>query len=281
MKKGIITKTLGGFFFVADKEHRVHKTNIRGRIQKTVYPGDRVCFSPTEEIIEEVMDRKTFLSRPSIANVEQVLVIQSLRQPHYDRTLLDRFLLLIEAVGLQAIVVINKIDLVRRDEWQDSFIDYQRAGYPLFFISAQTGENIQALKEQLVDKITVTAGPSGTGKTSLINTLISGLKLPVKPVSKKSQRGVHTTRHVELLPLETGGWIADTPGFTSLKLEGIEERELPYLFPEFLDYENDCQFRSCCHIHEPGCAVKEAVECGDISRQRYQSYQNFYDEVVK
>ena len=277
--RAIITKTLGGFFFVADKEQNIYKTHIRGRIQKTVYPGDRVLCNKGKKLIEEILPRKSLLKRPKIANVDQVLVIQSYQEPKFDFKLLDRFLILVEAANLKPIIVINKIDLREDDDYRERFKCYSNAGYRICFVSVENKYGIKELSKYLTDKISVMAGPSGTGKSSIINCIIPGINLPTGKVSKKLKRGVHTTRHVELLPLSAGGWIADTPGFTSLDINHIEQKNLTFYFPEFLRYMSGCKFNTCSHLHEPGCAVQKAVKEGEISSSRYQSYKMFYKEL--
>jgi len=279
--KAIITKTLGGFFFVADKKQKIYKTHIRGRIQKTVYPGDRVEFSPEKMLIEKVLPRKKLLKRPKVANVNQILIVQAYKEPEFDIRLLDRFLILAEAANLKPVIIINKIDLAGQENLEKDFSYYNNIGYDLCFVSVEDNWGIKDLENCLHNKINVMAGPSGTGKSSIINKLIPDVNLPTGKLSKKLKRGVHTTRHVELLSLPTGGWIADTPGFTSLNIDHIDPRNLRCYFPEFIKYTPKCKFNTCSHIHEPQCAVKEAVNNGEISSRRYRSYKLFYEELNK
>ena len=278
MKKGILTKTIGGFFFVADSNRNIIRTKIRGRIQKTVYPGDKVGFE--NEIIEKVYPRENLLHRPKIANVEQVVLVLSLSHPEFDRTLFDRFLVLLEAFNLEIVVAINKIDLSKNENIKlPDLSDYKKAGYDIIYISAKKEKNIEKLYPFLKDKVSVLTGPSGVGKSTLINSLIEEADMETREVSKKLKRGVQTTRHVELIPLKRGGWLADTPGFTSLDINKIKSEKLKYLFPEFSGYLAECKFSTCSHTHEPGCALKKAVKKGEVSEKRYKSYKKFYNEI--
>lgn len=274
--KGIITKAVGGFFFPADNKQNIYQTKIRGKIRKEVYPGDYVEFNG--KMIEKLYPRKSLLTRPAIANVDQVLIVFSAANPEFSHRLLDRFLIIVEEAALQPLIVINKIDLAKED-FKAQFYDYKQAGYKICFISVKQNKGIQELIDLLHEHVNVLTGPSGSGKSSLINNIISGANLAVGKISKKSKRGVHTTRHVELLPVEDGGWIADTPGFTSLQINHILSEELTFFFPEFINYINKCKFRGCSHTHEPQCAVKQAVKEEKISNERYNSYIQFYKEL--
>jgi len=280
--KGIITKTIGGFFFVADENNNIHKTIIRGKIQKEVFPGDYVEFYINEEVeekvIEKVYPRDNKLNRPKIANVNQVIVMQSFEEPSFDQKLLDRFLIMVESKDIQPLIVINKYDLID-NEINMIYNVYNKTDYSLFVISVKNNQGLNKLSKKITDNINVLAGPSGVGKTSLINKLIPDADLPVKSVSENIKRGTHTTRHVELLSLENGGWIVDTPGFTSLNIDHILPQELSFLYPEFRPYLNQCKFNMCSHTHEPDCAVKKAVKNDEISKKRYQSYQLYFQEL--
>lgn len=277
--KGIITKALGGFFFPADDRQNIYQTKIRGKIQEQVYPGDIVEFE--EGMIEKVFPRSNILHRPAVANVDQVLIVLSTFHPDFDRKLLDRFLIIIEEATLEPIIVINKIDLDDKSKYKNKMTDYKNAGYDIFYVSADENVGVNKLLAILDDKINVLTGPSGVGKSSIINKIVGSADLKTGSISKKLKRGRHTTRHVELLPIETGGWIADTPGFTSLSINHILAEELTFFFPEFIGYLDKCKFRGCSHTHEPKCYVKKAVQEGNISEKRYKSYKNFYKELTK
>ncbi|MTI61035.1 MAG: ribosome small subunit-dependent GTPase A [Firmicutes bacterium] len=276
--KGIVTKAVGGFFFPADSNQKIYQTKVRGKIKDKIYPGDLVEF--TDGVIERLYQRKNLLFRPSIANVDQVLIMLAMDQPAFDRRLLDRFLLMVEDVRLKPLIIINKMELSMNKSPVEGFEDYFQAGYKIYFISVKEKKGLDILVKTLDKHVNVLTGPSGVGKSSLINEIIDA-KLAVAELSPKLKRGVHTTRHVELLPVNKGGWLADTPGFTSLSINHIKHQELRYFFPEFSDYLDKCQFRGCSHTHEPGCAVKDAVSNGLLSRERYKSYQLFYEEINK
>lgn len=277
--KGIITRTIGGFFFVAGKDQQEYRARIRGRIQEEVYPGDRVELNREDMMIEKIYERVNLFLRPVVANVEQVLIVHSLDSPPLQRNLLDRFILLAESADLLPLIVINKIDLEQKDDYRCILQDYEQAGYRLCFTSAVSETGLSRLSSELDDRINVTCGPSGAGKSSLINCLVDKADLPTRSISKKLKRGVHTTKHIRLLPLESGGWLADTPGFSSLDISHINADRIKFYFPEFSGYHLDCKFNTCSHTHEPGCAVKKAVANGEISEQRYKSYRTFYQEL--
>lgn len=274
--KGFITKAIGGFFFVADEKQNIYQTRIRGKIKDTVYPGDYVEFN--EEVIEKVYPRKSLLHRPAIANVDQVLIVLSVAKPEFDRRLLDRFLIIVEKAALNPLIVINKIDLAEGGFFEQ-FEDYRTAGYQVYFISVKERKGIEELMKDLGGHINVLTGPSGVGKSSLINTLVAEERMEVGEISKRLKRGRHTTRHVEFLAVENRGWVADTPGFTSLEIKHILPEELTYFYPEFIPYLDKCKFRGCSHTHEPVCAVKDAVAESLIPAERYESYRNFYSEL--
>ncbi|MFW6256543.1 MAG: ribosome small subunit-dependent GTPase A [Bacillota bacterium] len=279
-EKGIVVKTVGGFFFVADQNSEILQLNIRGRIQKDVYPGDYVYFSRKNSTIEELCPRDNLLPRPRVANVEQILIVHSFLRPALDKHLLDRFLVMVEAASLEPVIVLNKKDLVDEQKLEKMNLTlYEEIGYPVFMISVRNDENLDSVYDYIKEKVNVLTGPSGAGKSSLINSLVPEAEMEIKSISKSLEQGVHTTRHVELLPVEDQGWIADTPGFRSLDFTDILPQELAFLYPEFEKYINQCKFNMCSHTHEPGCAVKKAVKNGEIASSRYQGYCDFYQEL--
>jgi len=265
---------------VADERREEHRCEVRGRIQKTIYPGDRVVVE--DEMIEELLPRDNLLSRPRVANISAVNIMLSVERPEIDFQLLDRFLLLVEAEGFRPVIFINKIDLDRdflsREE--EKISAYREAGYSLYTFSVREKENLDSVRQSFQRGINVMAGPSGVGKSALINELVPDANLELGEISEKLKRGKHTTRQVKLLALPEGGWVADSPGFTSLSLEHLDSGEVRFCFPEFDEYAANCHFSSCTHSHEPDCGVKKAVTEENINEFRYESYLRLL-ELVK
>lgn len=268
---------IGGFVFVHLDNGEEKRCKPRGRIREEMYPGDRVVVK--EEMVEELLPRENLLMRPKVANVDQVLLVQSLKNPEVNFKLLDRFLILIESLDYSPVIVINKTDLVDEldPEIDDAISAYKEAGYNVFMTSVKNCTGMIEVKDAISKGITVLAGPSGVGKTALLNTLIPGANLKVGDISKKLKRGTHTTREVRLLKMNSDGWIADTPGFSTLELDGIEAEDLKFYFPEFRKYLSNCKFNNCNHIHEPGCLIKEKVEEGELASSRYKSYKTYFE----
>lgn len=283
MEQGIILKGTGGFYEVLTRSGEKVTCRLRGRLRledDRVLVGDRVeiTSSSGEGVVEQVLPRSNSLLRPPIANVDQVLVVVAAAKPDPVFLLLDRILVHAELSGLNAVVVVNKSEL--NQAMTDEIIAvYTKAGYPTVAASAKTGQGLDELKEHLKDKVSTLAGPSGVGKSSLVNAIEPGLSLETGDVSAKLRRGRHTTRSVSLLPLSFGGIIADTPGFSRLEMVDIDLDTLPHLFPEFEHYLGECQFRGCFHRHEPNCRVKEAVEANEIAKTRYDHYLVFLREI--
>lgn len=280
--KGILVKSIGGFFFVADQNKKIYQCRIRGKIREKIYPGDFVGIDKENKILETYYPRKNLLKRPKVANVDQVVIMHSIKNPDFKASLLDRFLLLVESSGFEPVIVINKIDKAEND-YQKKFQEYKNAGYDLHFISVKENKNLDKLFAKLNNKINVLTGPSGAGKSSFLNKVIEDADLKTAAVSKKLKKGVHTTRMVELLSLENSGWVADTPGFSSMSKLNLEldADNLSWYFPEIAKYNNKCKFNRCTHLHEPGCVVQKKVENGEISKRRYESYDQLYNELKK
>ncbi len=280
-----VIKMYNGFYYlqVAGQEELL-SCRLRGRIKRNkgaVVTGDYVEYQMLEDgtgVIESCLPRRTLLKRPAVANIDQVLITFAARQPDLNQLLLNRFLVLAEWSGIPEIVIcINKCDLL--EEKVDFLQDYVQAGYKLLMVSAQEGQGIQELKNLLTGRVTVFAGPSGVGKSSLLNAVDSNLELATGKISDKIKRGKHTTRAACLLPLPEGGTVVDTPGFSAAELENIDKAQLAHYFPEFRPYIEKCYYNTCTHSHEPDCAVKEAVEAGAICQARYEAYLNILQTI--
>lgn len=287
MPQGKIVKALSGFYYVQDQE-RLIQCRGRGVFRKNkINPlvGDEVEYqadNDQEGYILEVFDRKNELVRPPICNVDQAILVFSAVEPDFSTTLLDRFLVLIEANDIEPIIVISKIDLIPSNDVKEKVLsyakEYQKAGYNVLLTSTVESTVVNDLLPILNDKISVFAGQSGVGKSSLLNVLRPDLDLKTDDISTHLGRGKHTTRHVELIEVGSG-FVADTPGFSSLDFTGIEVEDLTYCFPELRKRSGSCKFRGCTHVKEPKCAVKEAVENGEIPQYRYEHYLTFVEEI--
>ena len=287
MINGKIIKGIGGFYYV-DTEKGLYECRARGIFRKnkiTPLVGDRVSISVVDEenkkgVVEEIEKRDTELVRPPIANVDKALIVFAIKNPAPNLSLLDRFIVLAEKENLEIVIVFTKVDLDTDGELLGELKDiYEVSGDKVIAVSNKLKLNIDKIKEDLKENTVVFAGPSGVGKSSLLNEVDKNFELKTGEVSDKIKRGKHTTRHAELLKLECGGMVADTPGFSSLTLDDIDESELKEYFIEFDKYD-DCRFGSrCIHENEPSCAVKEAVENGEISKKRYESYIQLLNEI--
>lgn len=285
MVEGRIIKAYNSFFYVMTEEGLV-SCKLRGKFKKSrrdtgVVPGDRVTIELLPEgtgVIEQLLPRKNLLRRPAVANLTQVVLTFAAAQPDLHPLLLNRFLVLAEWSGIPKIIIcVNKMDLYE-GVWEDFLRPYEEIGYPVLRVSAHTGEGIETLRRHLRGEVSVFAGPSGVGKSSLLNQVDPVLTLTTGKVSDKIKRGRHTTRVAELLAYE-GGYIVDTPGFSAMELTEIDTAKLPSYFPEFRPYEGRCRFSPCSHSHEPDCAVKAAVAEGKITQERYDAYVQILEEV--
>ncbi|MGX1264688.1 ribosome biogenesis GTPase [Rossellomorea marisflavi] len=286
MAEGKIVKALSGFYYVLS-EGTVTQCRGRGNFRKnkiTPLVGDYVEFqaeNETDGYILKVFERKNELVRPPIANVDQAILVFSASEPDFSTTLLDRFLVLIESKEIDPLICITKMDLLSEEETHRILRyadDYRRMGYEVLTTSSKTEQGVEELAPYLRDKISVFAGQSGVGKSSLLNALDPELDLKTAMISSHLGRGKHTTRHVELIHVD-GGLVADTPGFSSLDFTELDESELPLCFPEMAAASEACKFRGCLHVNEPKCAVKEKVEAGDIPAYRYDHYLSFHQEI--
>ena len=286
MIEGRIIKGIGGFYYV-DTDNGLYECRARGIFRKnkiTPLVGDFVKISVVDEenkkgVVEEIAERETELVRPPIANVNKALIVFAVKNPTPHLSLLDRFIVLAERENLEIVIILTKIDLDDDYTFEKIKNIYEPCGYKVIGVSNLEKKNIDKVKEELKDNTVVFAGPSGVGKSSLLNEIDKNFKLKTGDVSDKIKRGKHTTRHAELFELEFGGMVADTPGFSSLTLDDIEDVDLKDYFIEFDNYD-DCKFGSrCIHQNEPNCAVKEAVENGEIPKERYESYIQLLNEI--
>lgn len=279
MPEGRVIKAYSGHYFVSHGD-TVVDCKIRGRLQKEdkdVLVGDIVSFTFTSRdglygVIEDVLPRQTRLYRPPVANVDQAVVVMACSEPSPDLELLDRILTTVEVDSLDIVICFNKIDLVSRYAADKLTKPYRNAGYKTIKTSARAGWGMTGLRKALSGKLSVFAGPSGVGKSALLNSLEPGLRLETGEVSAKTGRGRHTTRYPHLLKIEPAGYVADTPGFSKLDLDRIDSRTLGYLFREFKIPMEDCKFSTCVHHKEPDCGVKKAVKAGHIAEFRYSHY---------
>ncbi|MBA4701275.1 MAG: ribosome small subunit-dependent GTPase A [Ruminococcus sp.] len=285
--QGKIIKGIAGFYYVHVVESGVYECKAKGVFRKEkIKPlvGDDVNIEVLDEAgkegnIVEILPRRNELIRPAVANIDQALVVFAVTKPEPHFNLLDRFLVMMESKDIPVVLCFNKKDIATQPELANLQEIYQACGYQVIFTSALEQENVEALRRILEEKTTVIAGPSGVGKSSLINLLQSEVQMETGSISKKIARGKHTTRHSELITIDEKSYIMDTPGFSSLYVNEFEKEELKYYFRDFAAYEGTCRFNGCDHVHEPGCSVKEAVHSGKIHPVRYEDYLEMYQEL--
>ncbi|WP_422660495.1 ribosome small subunit-dependent GTPase A [Paenibacillus sp. EC2-1] len=295
MLEGLIVKALSGYYYVkplregnvVSGEDPSVQCRARGIFKKRgVSPlvGDRVLYTLTENgegTVEEILPRSSQLIRPPVANVHLAVLLFSIKEPDLSLLLLDKFLVHVEHAGLEALICFTKQDLA--DEGDDSAERarslYEAIGYEVIVTSSQEGLGMEIVKERLAGQISVFSGQSGVGKSSLLNALMPGLSLETSEISQRLGRGRHTTRHVELIELDNGGFVVDTPGFSQLDFQELGVEELSSSFREFIPFAENCRFRGCSHTHEPGCRVIEAKDEGLIVSSRYEHYVEFLTEM--
>lgn len=277
-------KGYAGFYYVY-ADDRVWECSLRGRFRvkkQDFIPGDKVLILPGTDqkaTIERVLERKNALVRPNVANVDQAILVFAMTKPDPDYNLLDRLLVQVGRAGIDILIVFTKLDLV--EESSNPTMEYYRQiGYDVFPVSNKTKQGLSEIQVRIKGRISVLAGPSGSGKSSLLNALDPQRERKTGEVSSKIGRGKHTTRHVELISA-AGGLVADTPGFSSLHLPDMKREELQLYFKEFAEYRTNCRFKSCLHDKEPDCAVKEALEEAKILKSRYTHYTQFLQEVIE
>lgn len=285
--QGKIIRGIAGFYYVHVPGQGVLECKAKGifrnRREKPLV-GDNVEVELLDREkrtgnVESILPRRNSLIRPAVANVDQAIVIFAVSYPKPNLNLLDRFLLMMKTQGIPVGICFNKMDMVQEEEVQEMILQYRDSGVRVYQTSTYRQEGLDALQEDLLEKTTVLAGPSGTGKSSVINTIFPDAQMETGQISEKIKRGKHTTRHSELFSLGGNTYLMDTPGFTSLSLPDLEKEELRNYYDEFLPYQDACRFLGCAHVHEPDCAVKNALEQGKISKNRYDNYKQFFEEL--
>lgn len=282
--EGKIIKGIGGFYYIKTEEGII-ECKARGKFRhKDMKPmvGDNVTIKVEKGkgVIEEIHERTSELIRPTVSNVTLAFVVFAIKSPDLNFDLLNRFLILCESNNIEAIVCLNKVDLVSEEEREEVKKKITDIGYEVLFINAKEGLGIEALRGRMNGNVTVLCGPSGAGKSTLINKLVDREHMETGIVSDKIGRGKHTTRHSELIEIDNG-YIVDTPGFSTLDVTFIEKEKLKYYFPDFDEYNDTCKFRGCVHYKEPGCSLKQAVEEGKINKHRYEFYIRTLEEIIE
>ena len=287
--QGKIIKAVAGFYYVDTDHEGLYACKAKGVFRhESVTPlvGDNVVFSVTDPVdmegnVTEILNRRNLLVRPASANVDQALVVFAAKHPDPNFNLLDRFLVMMQNQAIHTIICFNKIDIVNEHDILKLKNIYELCGHEVLFASVRENEGIEQIREILAGKTTVLAGPSGVGKSSLVNLLAPEANMETGELSAKIARGKQTTRHTELVRIAPHTYICDTPGFTSLYVRDISKEDLKDYFPEFDEYACNCRFDTCRHISEPDCRVKYAVEHDRISRIRYDNYRLMYEELQK
>lgn len=282
---GKIIKGIGGFYYIKT-ENGLIECKARGKFRhKDIKPmvGDDVTIKMEngKGVIEEIHKRTSELVRPTVANVSLAFIVFAVKNPDINFDLLNKFLILCEFNNIEVVVCLNKVDLVSEEEREEIKKRINDIGYEVLYINAKEGIGIERLKERIQGNITVLCGPSGAGKSTLINQLADKEHMETGTVSVKLGRGKHTTRHSELIEIEDG-YIVDTPGFSTLEIKDLmDKNDLKYCFPEFTEYNDKCKYRGCLHYKEPKCALKEAVDEGIVNKYRYDFYIKSLEEIMK
>lgn len=283
--EGLIVKGIGGFYYV-DTGNEIIEAKGRGIFKKygiTLAVGDRVELEIIDEtgkkgVINSIYPRKNQFIRPPIVNVDTFVVVFAASKPKPNLVLVDKFLVMAEMHGVEAVICINKSDLVSRDEL-DEYRNVYDGIYPVIAVSARNGEGMDELKKAISGKTAAFAGPSGVGKSTITNALVPHANMETGSISEKTKRGRHTTRHAEIFKAEGGGRIFDTPGFTSFEIMEADEDSLMHYYPDIEHFSGDCYYDNCRHLKEPQCAVREAVNEGNIHKRRYESYAANMEEI--
>ena len=279
MAEGIIVKSIGGLYFTESSDN-VYECKARGVFRnKGIAPcvGDRAVFE--DGVITEILPRKNHLIRPPLSNLDQLIFVVSVAEPSPNMLLLDKFIAVAEYQNIEPVIVITKTDI---EDCSRIVSIYEKTGISIYTIDYNSDNPAEKIRVLLKDKISAFTGNSGVGKSTLLNEVCGDFNIPTGEISKKLGRGKHTTRHAELYKLPWGGYIADTPGFSTFetnKYNIIRKEDLADCFREFRQYEGDCRFRVCSHSTEKGCWIFEAVEYGEIPQSRHESYCSMYDEA--
>ena len=284
---GKIIKGISGFYYVYVEGAGLYECKAKGAFRKQkIKPlvGDNVEIAVIDEAnklgnVEKILPRKNELIRPAVSNIDMALVIFASAKPDPNFNLLDRFLCMMEYQKVPVTICFNKIDLVDKEKLKEYSRIYEPAGYNVIFTCTKTKEGLGSIRSLLEGKTTTVAGPSGVGKSSILNCLQSDITMETGTISEKIERGKHTTRHSEIIPVSHDTYIMDTPGFSSMDVPGFEKEDLWTCYPEFVRHEPYCRFIGCSHINEPDCGVKAAVEDGEISPVRYENYKLLYEEL--
>ncbi|HCF71678.1 MAG TPA: ribosome small subunit-dependent GTPase A [Syntrophomonas sp.] len=280
---GVVLKNYNKFYYVQDSSLNIYECKPRGKLKDFILSGDRVMFTPLEDgrgLLESILPRVNQLYRPKVANVDTVLIVMAHTKPAPDLMLLDRLLFLVAYSRMEAYIVLNKCDLPLDETVRKIQNYYGRHGFTLFNTSVTNRTGIEQLLQAIAGKVAVFAGPSGVGKSSLLNAMLDSALVKTGDLSEKVGRGKHTTRHVELFPLTNGAVMVDTPGFSSLDLPRLRREELGDYYPDFQDYSTECRFGNCLHHREIECGVKQAVRDREIADFRYNNYIHILEEVI-
>ena len=280
MPIGRVVKNYNGYYYVDTGAGELTECRRRGNIREKIFVGDKLEFTATDAgkgIIEKILPRFNLLKRPTIANIDAMVIVMAAASPDPNKTLVDKILMTCEHGGLTPVLCFNKCDL-SNDTGHEYAAYYRQCGYTVYLVSAATGTGLDELKQGLSGKVTAFAGPSGVGKSSLL-TAIAGKELHVGEVSRKIGRGRHTTRHSEIIRIDNNTYVIDTPGFSALDFTHVEAKAIATLMPDIRKFSPYCRFASCLHRAEPDCAVKQAVADGLIARGRYETYCKILDEL--